>query len=118
MDTNTKNSAIEEMAAGMVAIGTRANGKQTLPTEQATLLLQAHISASTLCQYSQNSTDHQQEKSPDSFANQPSSSLCVQQVNQGRVDHSQPIHQQEQSKPTLVPQCKTLADLPCTDSHS
>ena len=35
MDTNTKNSAIEEMAAGMVAIGTRANGKQTLSYQQA-----------------------------------------------------------------------------------
>lgn len=40
MDTNTKNSAIEEMAAGMVAIGTRANGKQTLSTEQAKNLIQ------------------------------------------------------------------------------
>lgn len=117
MNTN-QTSPIDQMVAGMVAVATRVDGKQTLNTENATLLVQAHICASTLDQCEQNTTNRQQEKNPDSFVNQSSSSLYAQQVNQGRADHSQPIHQQEQSKPALEPQCETSADLPCTDSLS
>lgn len=118
MDTNQQNTNFDEMVAGAVAISTRANGKQTLNTEQATLLVQAHICASTPCQCEQNTTNRQQEKNPDSFVNQSSSSLYALQVHQGRVDHSQPIHQQVQSKPTLKLLYETSADRPCTDSSS
>ena len=49
MDINQQN--LDELVAGMVAIGTRADGRKTLTEEQATLLVQAH-SASALPQFS------------------------------------------------------------------
>lgn len=54
MNTNLLSTELDEMAAGMVAIGTRANGKQTLTTDQATLLLQANYSS----QQHQTKTSH------------------------------------------------------------
>ena len=118
MKTNQQKTDFEEIVAGMVAISNRANGKQTLNTKQATLLVQSHICASTPCQCEQNTTNRQQEKNHDSFVNQSTLSLYAQQENQGQVDHSQPTHQQEQSKPTLKPQYETSADRLCTDSPS
>ena len=55
MNTNQQNTNFDEMVAGTVAISNRANGKQTLNTEQASHLIQAN----TLSHQHQTKTSHE-----------------------------------------------------------
>ncbi|CAD9193986.1 hypothetical protein [Acinetobacter bohemicus] len=106
-----------EMIAGMMAVGTRINGQQTLSEAQATLLVQDHISVSTLCQCEQNKVNHQPENDCSDLPH-PTSSLCAQKEQGDLAGHLQPIHPQEQSKPILTTQSVILGDRFCMDSHS
>lgn len=96
----------DEMVAGMIAVATRANGKKALTEEQATLLVQGHISASESYQGKQNSTDRLQGNYRGFYPQHSTCALFAQQENQDQADHLPPIHQQEQSTPTLTLQCK------------
>ncbi|HCA5292487.1 TPA: hypothetical protein MW255_001055 [Acinetobacter baumannii] len=106
MDTTQINPVLDAMVDGMIAISTRADGNQTLTKEQATLLIQAHISSVAPCQCMQNSTTPQQENCCDSYPHHPTSFLSVQQMNQDQAAHLQSVHQLEQSTPTPSPQYK------------
>lgn len=100
MNTTKNYSDLDEMVSGMLAISTRADGKQTLTKDQAILLVQAHISASTPCQDMQNSTNHLQENCCGSCQRHPTSSLSAQPMNQDQAVRLQLTHQQVQAKPT------------------
>lgn len=107
----------DEIIAGMLSQTTRADGTQTMSNEQATRLVQDHISVSTLVQDVQNKEVHQPEKDCP-CSHHLTFSSNAQREQQDLTDHLQQVRQQEQSKPTLTAQSVPLGDHHCMDSHS
>ena len=108
------NSKSDELVAGMVAIGTRANGKQTLTYEQAAAIVeQLSIQQLSKCleKFNQYLPFISSASRMDSFLN-----ACMQSLKQSNPQHpllanpeTPKCHPQAQSESLSYPQCPHCA---------